>query len=116
MLLPSVALFCIGILGNFYHHYLLASLRKNGSSGETTKYYAPQGGLFEYVAAPHYLFEVIGWLGIAFASQDMTAFLNFANMTTYLSARSKNQNDWNRSKFDKDEWPPSRKNLVPFIY
>ncbi|CAJ1954487.1 unnamed protein product [Cylindrotheca closterium] len=110
------ALFSIGILGNFYHHYLLASLRKNGSAVETKKYHAPTGGLFEFVAAPHYLFEVIGWLGIAFVSGDMTAFLNFGTMTAYLSARSKNQNDWNRKKFDEKEWPSSRKNLVPFIY
>mmetsp|Transcript_31731 Transcript_31731/g.76813 ORF Transcript_31731/g.76813 Transcript_31731/m.76813 type:complete len:91 (+) Transcript_31731:783-1055(+) len=35
-------------------------------------------------------------------------------MASYLTARSKNQNNWNRSKFDKSEWPLSRKNLVPF--
>eukprot|EP00526_Cylindrotheca_closterium_P019128 CAMPEP_0113646292 /NCGR_PEP_ID=MMETSP0017_2-20120614/24445_1 /TAXON_ID=2856 /ORGANISM="Cylindrotheca closterium" /LENGTH=225 /DNA_ID=CAMNT_0000558163 /DNA_START=53 /DNA_END=727 /DNA_ORIENTATION=+ /assembly_acc=CAM_ASM_000147 len=74
------ALFCIGILGNFYHHYLLASLRKNGAaSTEQKEYHPPKGGFFEFVAAPHYLFELIGWLGIAFASQDMTAFLAFTN-------------------------------------
>ncbi|KAL3945435.1 MAG: hypothetical protein SGBAC_000488 [Bacillariaceae sp.] len=109
------ALFCIGILGNFYHHYLLASLRKNSAESEK-RYHAPKGGCFEFVAAPHYLFELIGWLGIAFAAGDLTAFLNFATMTAYLSARSKNQNDWNRGQFDKNEWPSSRKNLVPFIY
>jgi very-long-chain enoyl-CoA reductase len=99
--------------GNLYHHCLLAALRSDGTGGE---YVAPRGGLFEHVAAPHYFFELITWLGIAVASQNLTGYLNFCSMTGYLRARSVNQNKWNRTKFDESEWPVSRKNLIPFIY
>ena len=51
----------VGELGNLYHHQILASLR--GNNGDT-KYVPPSGGLFDLVAAPHYLFELIAWWGI----------------------------------------------------
>ncbi len=109
------ALFAIGIAGNYYHHLLLARLRDHKLSGDS-KYIAPKGGLFDYVATPHYLFELIGWLGIAVVSQQMNAYLGFAGMASYLSGRASLQNEWNRAKFSKEDWPESRKNLVPFLF
>ncbi len=106
-------LFATGIIGNLYHHMKLAALRETSSS---TKYVVPKGGLFEYVAAPHYLFELLGWLGIAIASEHGNAFLVFASMTSYLSGRSVSQNRWNREKFSEKEWPLNRKNIVPFLF
>merc|ERR1719491_166808 len=107
------ALFLIGITGNFYHHYLLAGLRKTSS---TEKYIAPRGCLFEYVAAPHYFFELIGWLGIAIVSRHLNVFLVFVSMTSYLSGRSVSQNEWNKKKFNKINWPKDRLNLVPGLF
>jgi hypothetical protein len=117
----GVLLFAVGSLGNLYHHYLLAQLRhttnNNNNDGASIKTYrAPKGGLFEYVAAPHYLFELMAWLGVAICSEQLTAYLNLLSMTCYLAARSRNQNNWNRTKFDEKEWPASRKNMVPFLY
>mmetsp|Transcript_24658 Transcript_24658/g.59462 ORF Transcript_24658/g.59462 Transcript_24658/m.59462 type:complete len:266 (-) Transcript_24658:11-808(-) len=104
-------LFVIGIAGNFYHHYLLANLRSTG-----VKYVPPRGGLFEYVAAPHYLFELIGWLGIAVVSHHLNAYLVFACMASYLSGRSVAQNDYNRRSFGEKSWPDQRRNLIPFVF
>merc|ERR1719343_1067217 len=82
-------LFAVGSLGNLYHHYLLARLRSKGTSNSKTKEYrAPSGGLFEYVAAPHYFFELVAWAGIAVASQQITSYLNLLAMSAYLVARS----------------------------
>jgi hypothetical protein len=105
--------------GNLYHHYLLANLRSGNDSKKTDgekKYVAPKGGLFNYVAAPHYFFELLGWLGIAVVAQQMNAYLVFAGMTSYLSGRACSQNEWNRSKFSEADWPASRKNVIPFIF
>mmetsp|Transcript_5065 Transcript_5065/g.6865 ORF Transcript_5065/g.6865 Transcript_5065/m.6865 type:complete len:216 (-) Transcript_5065:271-918(-) len=52
----GTALFVVGISGNFYHHFLLASLRKSGKKINDKRYVVPTGGLFNYVAAPHYFF------------------------------------------------------------
>ena len=111
-----LALFGIGLAGNFYHHFLLAKLRKDSKKADGARYIAPKGGLFNFVAAPHYLFELIGWLGIAVVAQHMNAYLVFMSMTSYLTGRAVSQNAWNRSKFSKEEWPGTRKNIVPFIF
>lgn len=114
----SIDLFLIGEIGNFYHHYLLAQLRtsKLNPKMEGKKYIAPRGGLFQFVAAPHYLFELLAWYGIALISEHSNAFLVAISMTSYLSGRAKAQNEWNRSKFTKIEWPTSRHNIVPFLF
>ena len=65
----GLALFGVGLLGNFYHHYLLATLRSPGE----TKYKVPRGGCFEYVAAPHYFFELL-----RFGLLALTLTLNLA--------------------------------------
>jgi len=110
----STTLFSIGIVGNFYHHYLLANLRSTKYVG--SRYVAPRGGLFQFVAGPHYLFELIGWLGIAVVSEQITPYLIFGGMVGYLSARSANQNSWNNTRFSEKEWPTSRRNLIPFLF
>ena len=109
-------LFGIGLAGNFYHHRLLAKLRSNSTDGGEKKYIAPKGGLFNYVAAPHYLFELIGWLGVAIVSNHLNVYLVFTAMCSYLAGRSVAQNEFNRKKFSNDEWPETRKNLVPYIF
>ena len=117
MISVGTALFVVGIIGNFYHHYLLANLRSNSSTkAESKKYVAPRGGLFSFVATPHYLFELIGWLGIAIVSNHLNSYLVFASMTSYLFGRAVAQNEWNRLKFDEKEWPLDRKNMIPFIF
>jgi very-long-chain enoyl-CoA reductase len=110
----GTVLFVIGLAGNYYHHSILAELRKNNAS--STKYVAPKGGFFNYVAAPHYLFELVGWLGIAVISEHGNAFLVFASMSSYLSGRSVSQNRWNKEQFSGKDWPQDRKNIVPFLF
>ena len=71
---------------NFYHHYLLAALRK----GKTLKkYMQPRGGLFDSTCCPHFFGEVIAWVGIALISQHATVWLVAGGMTSYLLGRSK---------------------------
>lgn len=106
-------LFTVGLLGNFYHHYLLANLR---NAIKTTKYVAPTGGLFEFVATPHYLFELIGWIGVAIVSHQLNVYLVVTSMMSYLGGRSVAQNEFNRRTFNEKDWPRDRKNIVPFIF
>ena len=110
----TIGLFAIGSLGNFYHHFLLAKLRTKKT--KDSNYVAPRGGLFEFVAAPHYLFELVAWLGIAVAAEHLNAFLVFLSMSSYLGGRSMAQNAWNQKQFSSQDWPTSRKNMVPFLF
>ncbi|KAH9293869.1 hypothetical protein KI387_040925, partial [Taxus chinensis] len=114
--LPSVNLmqlgmvvFMVGIIGNLYHHCLLAGLRKEGEKG----YKIPQGGLFDFVVCPHYLFEIIGFLGIALISQTPFGFCVLCTVFLYLLGRSLSSREWYVKKFEG--FPCHRKALIPFI-
>lgn len=106
----GVVVFFIGISGNFYHHYLLANLRKDGEK----QYKIPRGGLFSLVICPHYLFEVVGFLGISFISQTVYAFFFTIGMAGYLVGRSYATRKWYMSKFE--DFPKDVKALIPYIY
>ncbi|WOK99481.1 3-oxo-5-alpha-steroid 4-dehydrogenase 2 [Canna indica] len=106
----GVVIFLVGIFGNFYHHYLLSKLRKKGEKG----YKIPEGGIFGLVICPHYLFEVIGWVGIALISQTVYAFSFVLGSTFYLMGRSYATRRWYLSKFEN--FPREVKAMIPFVF
>jgi very-long-chain enoyl-CoA reductase len=106
----GLGLAVIGQAGNFYHHFLLSRLRKDSTAGYTI----PSGGLFSYVTMPHYFCELIAWLGLACVTQQLNAFLTVADMMSYLAGRSAATTRWYKSKFPN--YPPERKNLIPFLF
>ena len=111
----GLVLFVIGQVGNLYHHYLLATLR----SGDIvmTRYKVPTGGLFSNfggAAAPHYLFELISWYGVVIVTKHINILLFAIGMTAYLLDRAAAQNEWNKEKL-KDDYPTTRKNMIPYL-
>ncbi|MFQ6655564.1 hypothetical protein Gotur_026067, partial [Gossypium turneri] len=93
---PGIVLFLIGISGNFYHHFLLSKLRTKGSKD----YKVPKRGLFELVICPHYLFEILGFLGISLISQTLYSFSTTLGTALYLMGRSYAAKRWYISKFE----------------
>ncbi|NWF64934.1 MAG: hypothetical protein HXY38_11580 [Chloroflexi bacterium] len=104
----GIVFFLTGLSGNFYHHKLLADLRKN-----SLDYFIPKGGWFEYVVCPHYLFEIVTWLGVALLSRHLGAWLILLFVISYLSARSLRTLTWYHEKFK--DFPKDRKAILPFI-
>jgi very-long-chain enoyl-CoA reductase len=104
----GVILFIIGVTGNFIHHKILADLRKNALD-----YIIPSGGLFDFVVCPHYLFEIIIWVGIFLVSRHLVSLLVLIFVIGYLSARSIRTLKWYKERFS--EFPAARKALIPFI-
>ena len=136
----ALGLFAVGQLGNLYHHMLLAGMRSSEAPAPeevavtpTSKdalaatatpaqqpmppqaYRVPRGGLFEYAAAPHYLFEIVAWLGVALAAQQLNAFLVTAGMASYLSGRAVASSAWYKKQFGA-AYPAERKHMVPFVF
>ncbi|KAL8159688.1 hypothetical protein V2J09_001225 [Rumex salicifolius] len=103
-------LFTIGTCGNFYHHYLLSALRKNGEK----EYKIPKGGLFDQVICPHYLFEMMAFWGFAFVSQTLYALGFTVGTSLYLIGRSYGTRKWYASKFD--DFPEHVKAVIPYIF
>ncbi|XP_031381241.1 very-long-chain enoyl-CoA reductase-like [Punica granatum] len=108
---PGLALFLIGVAGNFYHHLILSRLR---SAGGNKEYKIPQGGLFSLVTCPHYLFEIIDFVGLSFISQTIYGFVITLGTIIYLIERSYATRRWYLSKFD--DFPRHVKALFPFVF
>ncbi|KAE8037921.1 hypothetical protein FH972_010471 [Carpinus fangiana] len=107
---PGILLFLVGTSGNFYHHYLLSKLR-----GEREREYKiPKGGLFDSVICPHYLFEIISFLGISFISQTSYAFSFTLGTIFYLMGRSYATRRWYLSKFE--DFSEDVKALIPYVF
>nr|KYP43858.1 Trans-2,3-enoyl-CoA reductase [Cajanus cajan] len=107
---PGIVLFVVGISGNLYHHYLLSKLRGKGEK----EYKIPRGGCFELVICPHYLFEIIGFLGVSFISQTFYPFSFTLGSTIYLMGRSYATRKWYLSKFE--DFPKHVKAVIPFVF
>lgn len=108
--LLGLLLWCIGLGGNAYHHWLLANLRVPGETG----YKVPRGGLFPWVACPHYLFELIGWVGFSLVMSHITSWVILFTMSCYLAGRSYSTLRWYRER-DLDI-PSGWRRLIPFVF
>jgi very-long-chain enoyl-CoA reductase len=104
------AVFLIGQALNFQHHRLLARLRGAGQGG----YQIPRGGLFERVACPHYLAEIVSWVGYAIMAGLPPAWGNVFVVAAYLGARSLSTLRWYRQNLPG--WPAERRALIPFLF
>ncbi|ONK74252.1 uncharacterized protein A4U43_C03F4350 [Asparagus officinalis] len=107
---PGLALFLLGIAGNFYHHVLLSKLRIKDDKG----YKIPKGGLFGLVICPHYLFEIIGFCGVSLIAQTVYSLSFTLGTTLYLIGRSSATKKWYLSKFEN--FPREIKTLIPYIF
>jgi very-long-chain enoyl-CoA reductase len=105
----GLGLYGLGEIFNFYHHALLAQLRRGD---QEKSYVIPQAGLFKYVTTPHYFMELWAWLGLALMSRHLAAYMIFVWTCGYLFARACRTDQWYRSRFP--EYPKERKVLVPF--
>lgn len=110
----GVVMFVVGIVGNMYHHVLLAKLRKEGEGGGKKEYKIPKGGLFGEVICPHYMFEILVFWGFFMISQTIYSMSLAMSTTFYLVGRSYATRRWYLSKFD--DFPKHVKALIPFVF
>ncbi|CAI0464587.1 unnamed protein product, partial [Linum tenue] len=59
---------------HFFKRVFESKLRSSGDDGKKKEYKIPKGGMFELVICPHYLFEILGFYGIALISQTLYSF------------------------------------------
>lgn len=107
----GIALFLIGIVGSFYHHNILSNLRKKGDR----EYRIPKGGLFDLVICPHYLFEIVEFVGVSCIAQTTYTFSFTLGTMLYLMGRSYATREWYRSKFG-DKFHKDVKALIPYTF
>lgn len=110
-------IFTVAEVGNFYSHVLLARLRPNAS--ETARR-IPRGFLFERVSCPHYLFEILSWVGFSIATQTLGGLAFTALGAGILVGWATKRHRAYLVEFDgkdgREQYPARRRILVPFAY
>jgi hypothetical protein len=107
----GLVVFGLGELLNGYHHWLLARLRPPG----VHTYVVPRGGLFGWVASPHYLGEILSFVGYAMMSDLLPVWGNALVVSAYLSSRANSTLKWYRREMPL-RIPSGWRRLVPFAY
>jgi protein-S-isoprenylcysteine O-methyltransferase Ste14 len=106
----GTVLFLAGFGLHFQSDKTIRELRKPGETG----YHIPHGGLFRWVSSPHYLGEIIQWIGWAVLTWSLAgaafALFTFCN----LAPRALSNHRWYREHFA--EYPAERKVLIPGIF
>ncbi|GMG99507.1 hypothetical protein Nepgr_001347 [Nepenthes gracilis] len=106
----GILLFVLGITGNFYHHCVLSNLRGKGEK----EYKIPKGGLFNLVICPHYLFEILVFVGLSFIAQTLYSVCMAMGAALYLMGRSYATRKWYLSKFE--DFPKDIKAIIPYVF
>lgn len=107
----GISLFILGFIINLHSDYVLRTLRKPGETG----YKVPNSGFHKLLSNPNYFGELMEWTGWAVMTWSLPG-LAFAVFTfTNLAPRAFNNRKWYRNKF-QDEYPKSRKSIIPFIF
>lgn len=114
--LTGLGIFLLGEAGNGWAHVKLRKLRQSPGDRHRS---IPEGGLFEWVSCPHYLFEILSWCGFALLTRVWGAYafllLGSIIVSSYAVQRHKNY----RAQFDGEQgrrlYPARRKAIIPFI-
>ncbi len=108
--------FTLGEIGNAKSHRMLRDLRPAGSNLRRL----PRGFLFEYVSCPHYLFEIITWIGFAMATQTRAALAFLLLGAAILGAWARTRHNTYRAEFDgqngRELYPRERRALIPGVF
>lgn len=100
----------VGWLVNVHSDHILRNLRQP----EETGYKIPRGGVFEYVSGANFLGEIMEWAGFALAGHSVHS-ISFSLFTlVVLASRAVTHHRWYLKKFE--EYPKSRKALIPFVF
>lgn len=108
LVIVGLGVFLVGEIFNFIHHKILADLRR-----ATMEYVIPHGGLFGFIACPHYLFELVAWFGLCLIFRHVSMLVFFVLMLFYLVIRGLITLKWYREYIPG--FPTSRKAIFPFI-
>ncbi|XP_028676942.1 3-oxo-5-alpha-steroid 4-dehydrogenase 2a isoform X2 [Erpetoichthys calabaricus] len=106
----GLIIFLLGMAVNIHSDHILRNLRTPGE----ISYKIPRGGLFELVSGANFLGEIVEWFGYALASWSLPAF-SFAFFTLCsIGPRAYHHHRYYLEKFE--DYPRSRKALIPFVF
>jgi 3-oxo-5-alpha-steroid 4-dehydrogenase 1 len=78
-------------------------------------YVVPRNGLFGWVACPHYLGEILSFVGYAMMSDLLPVWGNAVVVAAYLGSRADSTLSWYRREMPL-RIPSGWRRLIPFVY
>ncbi|HKO53968.1 MAG TPA: DUF1295 domain-containing protein [Polyangiaceae bacterium] len=112
----GLALFVLAEAGNALAHRKLRELR--GPGGKEKR--IPRGWLFERLSCPHYLCEILSWLGFNLVSQTWAGVGFMLVGAGILGAWAHTRHVAYRKEFDglegRELYPAERRALIPFLF
>lgn len=112
----GAVVFVLAELGNARAHRMLRDLRPAGSKQRVI----PRGFLFERVSSPHYLFEILSWVGFALVTQTWAACAFLVVGAGILGAWAHTRHVAYRKDFDgregREAYPAARRALIPGVF
>jgi 3-oxo-5-alpha-steroid 4-dehydrogenase 1 len=95
----------------------LRRLRHRQTTASKRSYSIPVGyWLFDYVSCPHYLGEILQWIGFAIASGGSVVAWSFVAFTAAnLIPRAVQQHAWYQQQF-ASSYPVQRRAWLPFLW
>lgn len=106
----GAALFLGGLAVNVWADTVLLRLRKPGETG----YKVPRGGLFELVACPNYLGEIVEWIGWAVMTWSLPGLAFAVYTAANVGPRAGTHLEWYRERFP--DYPRERRALIPYLW
>jgi very-long-chain enoyl-CoA reductase len=112
----GLVVFVLAEAGNARAHRMLRDLRPAGSKLRVI----PRGFLFESISSPHYLFEILSWVGFALVTQTWAARAFLVVGAGILGAWAHTRHAAYRKDFDgqegREKYPAGRRALIPGIF
>ena len=123
LVVAGSVIFMLGEFGNGLCHLKLRKFRREkreDSFSNESHHVLPRGCLFELVSCPHYLCEILSWLGFFLTSWVLpAAIFLLATLITLITYSYKKHRAY-QQEFDglagKELYPRNRRALIPFIF
>jgi 3-oxo-5-alpha-steroid 4-dehydrogenase 1 len=97
-----------------HSEHTLRTLRDARVVSDEGGYRVPYGGGFRWVSSPHYLGELVAWLGLLVATGCPGGLFILAISLANLVPRSLATHRWYKETFP--DYPPERRALVPLLF
>src|SRR6478609_7062415 len=112
----GLAWFVLAEAGNARAHLMLRALRTPGGREKPI----PRGFLFETVSCPHYLFEILSWVGFNLVTQTWAGLAFMLVGAGILGSWAHTRHVAYRKEFDgvdgRELYPARRRALLPFVF
>jgi very-long-chain enoyl-CoA reductase len=112
----GLALFFLAEAGNARAHRMLRNLRSPGGRERQI----PRGFLFGRVSCPHYLCEILSWVGFNLVTQTWAGVAFMLVGAGILGAWAHSRHAAYRKEFDgqegREKYPDERRALIPFVF